>query len=59
MIAFFVSALLFMFWCSLVLFCIGAACLLLRGRRLHRALNQPGITAIDLMILRSQMGLSK
>lgn len=59
MIALAVSALLFMFWCSLVLFSIGAACLLLRSARLHRALNQPGITPIELMILRAQVRGSK
>lgn len=59
MIAFFVSSLLFVIWCSVLLFSIGAACLLLRSVRLHRALNQPGMTDYDLALLRAQVRGSK
>jgi len=49
----FVSYLLFMFWCSLVLFSIGFSCILLRSRRLYLALNHPGMTNTDILVFRS------
>lgn len=54
MITFFQSSGYFLFWCSVMLFSIGMACILVRARGVYKLLNQPVITPFQLELLRAK-----
>lgn len=54
MIFLFQSSGLFIFWCAVMLFSIGMACILIRARGVYKLLNQPVITQFQLDLLRAQ-----